>query len=241
MSLNLYDYYTGPHLVGDNYQADIPAIAYHQLKKAVPSYLKKNRTEEQDLMIKRYRRTITKDPDLAAEFATSYLVDGLWGIEEEFAAKHAKNIQNLVNYMEKFGRNQAMAVRLERDGTIKHRISAAVRLYGTPLGSQYDKEILTLDPIELVAYIKKFAKLLPVALVEKIRKHILTDVVATALYIGLTQQRWSEGERVLLNDYKKNPSREHLIFYAFRQLGHINNISDLDQEVHEINRELGIL
>jgi hypothetical protein len=232
MPLNLYNYYTGPHLVGDDYQSEIPVIAYQRMRSQVKSSSRKLSDEEQQTL-RRYKPTIMKDPDLAAEFAFMYLGAPLYGNEEKFVAANARDLTNLIRYMEKFGVNDDMRKRIEQDGTISDRMKYAERIFDLPLDSEYNERILKAPSMDVALYAaqfegKKYSQT-PASFWERARERILTDVTATAVFLAMIKKRWAAGEELLMQEYAANPNSGALIRWAVGEIAKgMKNPSDAD-------------
>lgn len=235
MPLNLYNYYTGPHLVGDSYQHEIPAIAYQRLRSQVKSGSQNHNDEEQQTL-RRYKPIIMKDPDLAAEFATMYLRDSLYGGEEKFIADNARDLSNLITYMRKFGVNDPMRDRIMR-GDIVNRMKYAGQVIKSPLDPKFNKEILTAPSVDLALYAaefeeEKYHNVSPASFWKQVRQRILEDDTATAVYLGITKRRWAEGEELLMQTYARDPAIGPLFKWAIKGMAeNAKNPSDLDDLV----------
>ena len=156
MPLNLYNYYTGPHLVGDNYQSEIPAVAYQRLRSQVNTgKIDRSYNSEHMLAIRRYKKTIMKDPDTAAEFAFMFQDQPLYPNEEKFAAT-ANNLKTLIDYMQKFGVNEPMRSRIEQDSSISERMLYAQRIQRVPLGPEFTEQILAAPTTDIALYTADF-------------------------------------------------------------------------------------
>jgi len=234
MPLNLYNYYTGPHLVGDDYQSEIPAIAYQRLRSLVPSASSSRKlTGDHEQALRHYRKTITQDPDLAAEFAFMYQGAPLYGNEEKFAAANARDLTNLIRYMEKFGVNVDMRNRIDQDGTISDRMKYAERIVDLPLDSQYNERILTAPAMDIALYAAQFEgkkyNQTPASFWERARERMLSDVTATAVFLAMIKKRWAEGEELLMQEYAADPNSGALIRWAVGEIAKgMKNPSDAD-------------
>lgn len=243
MPLNLYNYYSGPNLVGVEYQGDIPAVAFDQLKSRVATVKKgRNREDDERLAIGRYRHTIVKDPDLAIEFANMYLNEPLWPKDEKFAANNASKLSGLIDYMQKYGNNEFMQARIERDGSIQDLMHYSQRILRRPLDSRFNEKILTASPLDIALYAGSFAKFkkpdsdpLPESLWTKAQERILENLVAISMYMIIARRRWPKGERLLLQDYARNPDKKHSLISLINDVGKAVPMDDFIEKVDQIS------
>lgn len=248
MPLNLYKYYTGPHLVGDNYQSEIPSVAYQRLRSQVNTgKIDRSYNSEHMQAIRRYKKTIMKDPDIAAEFAFMFQDhhQPLYPNEEKFVADNATNLKNLIDYMHKFGVNDAMRNRIERDGTISDRMVYAQRIQRVPLGPEFTEQILTAPVINIALYTADFegeknkGLALPAGFIARARERILTDEQSVGIYMGLAQRHWPAGEEMLLRSYANSKEPAHILTWVVQRLAETDAdaANDLANRMQAIDNE----
>jgi hypothetical protein len=175
------------------------------------------------LAIRRYKQTILKDPDTAAEFAFMFLDQPLYPNEEKFAAT-ANNLKTLIDYMQKFGVNEPMRSRIEQDGSISDRMLYAQRIQRVPLGPEFTEQILAAPTTDIALYTADFegqknrSLALPASFVASARERILRDEQSIGIYMGLAQRHWPAGEEVLLRSYAKRTEPAHILTWVVQRL-----------------------